>query len=325
MKKFFKICLITVAIMLGLGVALLTIGGCGGGFKAARNMLLNGKFGIGFFDTTKSWSSDWAWNEDWDTYDLDEAEIFDHSYDIMRDQNSYSQTFSKEEVSGLKLELGGSIVKVGVSADENYHVSAENIDSFQTYVNGRTLYVKGIRTEAFDTWSDKWTEDSKNMRVTILIPEGTILDSAKLSLGAGDFTVESLNAKDIEMELGAGRLRIDSLQADTLECQIGAGQIIIKDGKVSSDATFEVGAGEFVYTGSINGNLDAECSLGNMEIVIVGSTEKDHNYEMECVAGKLSVGEYSSAGVLQEHQVNNNANSNFKLTCNMGNLSVKFK
>ncbi len=321
MKRFLKICGITVAIMLTLGIALLTIGGCGGGLKAARNMLLNGKFSFGFFDRVRSWETEWVWNEDWGTYDLDETEIFDNSYDIVRNQNTYSQTFSKEAIEDLKLELGGCIVKVAVSPDADYHISAENIDSFQTYVKGEILYVKGIRTGSWDTWSD----DKYNMKVTILIPQGVILESAKCSLGAGDFTIEYLNAKDMEIELGAGRLRIDSLQADMLECNIGAGQIIIKDGKVSSDASLETGVGEVSYTGSIGGNLDADCSLGNMEIVIVGSTEKDHNYELECIAGKLRAGEYSISGVMADHQINNNADSDFRLTCNMGNLSVTFK
>lgn len=321
MKKFMKVCAITVAVIFCLGIVLLTAGGCGGGLKSIPGMIMRGEFNFGPDDFADwGWDKDWNWDGDWDwnqEYDLDMESMFDNEFEVIKDEDSYSQTFGFEEIHNLKLELGGCEVKVAVSPDENYHVSAEMINSFQTYVKGDTLYVKGVK-------NGNWTNNSV-MSVEILIPEGAVFENAELSLGAGDFAVSALKAKRVEAEVGAGRLEIEYLQTTEMECQLGAGQVIVKEGEILGNASFETGAGELIYNGIIFGDLKAECAMGNTEFHITGSAEEDHNYDLECMAGNLTAGSNSYAGLAVDKYIDNGAASEYDLSCAMGNLTVTFQ
>ena len=58
---------------------------------------------------------------------------------------------------------------------------------------------------------------------------------------------------------------------------------------MAREVDLEVGMGECVYYGTILKDLDAQCDLGNMEIMVTGSM-KDYNYEIECNAGSINLG-----------------------------------
>ncbi len=320
MKKFMKVCAVIVAVIFCLGIILLTAGGCGGGLKSIPGMIRRGEFNFGPEDWGFHWDEDFQWdtdlNQNWE-YDLDMESLFDNEFEIIKDEDSYSKSFLAEEIHNLKLELGGCEVKVAVSPDEDYHIAAEKINSFQTYVKGDTLYVKGVK-------NGNWINNAV-MSVEILIPEGAVFENAELSLGAGDFSVDVLKAQSIELEVGAGRLEIVQLQTTEMGCQLGAGQIIVKEGGIMGNASFETGAGELIYSGSISGDMTAECAMGNTEFYITGSTEEDHNYDLECMAGNLTAGSRSYAGLAVDSYIDNGAASEYDLSCAMGNLTVTFQ
>lgn len=319
MKRFMKICAITAAVILGLGVILVTIGGCGGGLKAARNMAWDGAFSYGPEDF-ENWFGNWAWKEDWETYDPDLNDAFDNAYEVIKNKGSYTADFKAEDIKNLELGLGGCKVEIVQSADEDYHISVQKVSAFQAYVKEDTLYVTGVKT-------GNWTgfNVDTGMYVEIQIPAGTIFEDVDISLGAGDFNIDTLQAEEMEMEIGAGRLQAESLKAQMFLCEAGAGQVIIKDAQLGGDTELSVGAGEMRITGSFPGNLQAECGLGNMEITVTGSKEGDHNYDMECAAGNLRAGSYTVAGLAAEQYIDNGAASNYSLSCAMGNLTVTFK
>lgn len=314
-----KVCAITVAIIFVVGLGLVTIGGCGGGLKDLANQAVNGELNFGpedVKDWVGDWGSDWTWNEEWETYDINMDNIFNSDYPIIKDGEA-SQTYSAENIRNLKLELGGCVVNVTTSPDENIYVNAERVTSFQTYTEGDTLYVRGLKN---GNWINNLT-----MSVELQLPSGITFDRVELSLGAGDFNLNALAARELTMEVGAGQLQIDALTVEDLECQLGAGRITMKSAVTTGNVNFEIGAGELVFHGSIPGNLTAECAMGNMELTITDSTEADHNFELECAAGNMTVGDSSYAGLVSEKDIDNGAASNYKLECAMGNLTVIFE
>lgn len=317
MKKFMKVCAIIAAIILGIGIVLLAVGGCGGGFRQLARQIRNGELSFGPEDWNIEWDEKWVWNEDWQTYDLDGQDMFDNSFDIIKDRDAWSQDFSTEGVQNLELALGGCKVTVEPSTDEEFHILANKITAFQAYVKNGTLYVRGLKT---GNWTSNFT-----MEVTIQIPDGTEFSDVTLSLGAGDFSIVTITAQNMDIEVGAGRLQIDEMKADTLSCQLGAGQVIINNAEVTGNTSLEVGVGELCFTGSLPGNLDAECAMGNMEITVAGSREQDHNLDLECAAGNLTAGSHTFAGLASEQYIDNGAASTYKLRCSMGNLSLTFR
>lgn len=309
MKKFMKVCAIMVAVVFGLGVLLVALGGFGGGFKLVSEQVWRGDLNI------ENWFP-------WDfksgvRYDISEdSTLFDSIHDVIRNVDSYAQDFSGDSVKNLNLDLGGCRVTIGTSPDGDYHVEAKTISSFQAYVSGETLHINAVKN---GTWN------TNTMVITIKIPAGVRLDNIAMSLGAGDFVFDRLCADEVALEIGAGRLQVDALEAENFNCELGAGQAIITNGVTTGDVTLEVGVGEIRFEGSIPGDLDATCSMGNMEITVIGSTEQDHNMQMDCAAGNLDVGSRSYAGLATEQSIDNGADSDYNLSCAMGNMTLTFK
>lgn len=323
MKKFMKTCAVIVAVMLALSIILLTAGGCGGGLRGLSRAFWRGFNCYGchlgeadeWFEKWGEKLEDWSWGDDWNTYDPDSDSLFNSFYDVIENKDKWSDSFSAENISNLQLELGGCEVTFGISPDAEYHVSAKSIKKMQAYVSGDTLYVRVTTTGQIN---------SLNTKVEILIPEGAVFDEVEASMGAGDFKIASLSADTIKMEIGAGRLQTEKVTARELKIELGAGQVVIKDAVVSGKFEAEIGAGELRFTGSVPGDMDVECAMGNADIHITGSSEKDHNYDLECSAGNMTVGSRSHTGVAFEDDINNGADSEYKLSCFMGNLKVTF-
>ena len=333
MKKFMKVCGITVLIMFLLGLILVTAGRLGGGRNTLENQILNNVFGFG--SDILDWGSDWLWNEEWETYDLNINSIFNTDYSIIKSGDT-SADYSGEDIHKLELSLGGCVMTLKESSDGDFHVSAERVQNFQTYTVGDTLYVNSVN-------SGRWSLSSLSTSVVIEIPAGVELESVqmalgggkftagpllikelKLELGGGDFTFESLSVGELDCELGAGRLTIEELYAEKIDCDMGAGQIVVENAETTGNLSFEMGMGDLDFTGSIPGNLDAECAMGQMRFHILGSKEEDHNYDLECAAGSLRVGGSSFAGLASEKKIDNGADSRYRLQCSMGNLEVTF-
>ncbi len=328
MKKFMKTCAIIMAIMLGLSLILMTIGGCGGGMQGIKYGFWNvfNCYGChaGDIDDWGEWLEDigdhfddWGWGEDWNTYSPDENSLFSDAYELIENRDKWSQSFSAENIRNLEIDLGGCEVTVGKSPDADFHVSARTIKKLQAYAAGNTLYVRVVT-------SGKINVDVLSTKVEILIPEGAVFGTVDAALGAGDFKMDALRADKIKIELGAGRLQIEEALAKEMEIQLGAGQIVIKDAAVSEKLEAELGAGELRFTGSVPGDMDVECGMGNADIHIKGSTEEEHNYDLECSAGNLTVGGRTHSGVVYEDTIHNGADSTYKLSCFMGNIKVTF-
>lgn len=316
MKHFRETCGKKMVIVLTLGLFMVTAGGCGKELQELAD--LPGRIADGEFSIDTEELGDMLWNEDWTTYDVSSMTVFNEEYPTIKDEDFYEDTLSADGITKLDLELGGCEVKLEASPDADFHVTVENISAFQAYAENSTLYVKGVRT---GTWTGGL---NTNMKVTLQVPEGVTYEQVELSLGAGDFQIQTLTATTVDAEVGAGRLQFTGLQAEYLDVELGAGQVKIEEAEVFVNADLEVGAGELVFAGRVPGDLKAECAMGNMEIRISGSTEADHNLAMDCVAGNLTVGSETYSGVA-EQKIDNNASSDYDLECAMGNLTLIFE
>ncbi len=298
-----------------LGLLLVTASGCGEGLKELAD--LPERIADGEFSIDSEELRDMLWNEEWTTYDVSSVTTFDEDYPTIKDEAFYEDTLSAQGITALDFELGGCEVKVETSPDADFHVTVENVSAFQAFTEENTLYVKGVQT---GTWTGGL---STNMKITVQLPKDSAYEQAQMSFGAGEFQMQTVSADSITVKVGAGKLQIADLKAEQLEVQLGAGQALLENADVVN-AELTAGAGELIFTGSIPGDLHAECAMGNMEIRIWGSAQADHNYEMDCVAGNLTLEEKTYSGVSEE-KVDNQASSDYDLECAMGNLTLIFE
>ncbi len=85
-----------------------------------------------------------------------------------------------------------------------------------------------------------------------------------------------------------------------------------------------VGMGNVNLYGTIEGDMDAECGMGSLAILLTGSQE-DHNYVVECSMGDTTIGDSSYGGLANEKTIANNSSSDFDIECSMGSVVIVFE
>lgn len=295
MKRLIKRCRRGLSIAFAAGVISITATGCSDEINAVRQQLEGG------------------------VYDIDTMSIFDENAPVIKEEESYVEAIDAGGIENLVMDAGGCVVKIENSQDTEYHLMAEHISALQVYTEESTLYVRGMQNGTFDGTLHT------NMEITLQIPQEVSFQTVSISLGAGDFETDMLKAEKVMISLGAGRLEVNGVQAQEMTLKLGAGQVVVKEAEITQSAVLECGAGEMIFEGNVSGNLEAECAMGNMEITITGSTEEEHNYELECAAGNLTAGSYQLSTGLGEKTIDNGAFSSYRLKCAMGNLTLIFQ
>lgn len=81
--------------------------------------------------------------------------------------------------------------------------------------------------------------------------------------------------------------------------------------------------GELWYAGSLAGDLDADCGMGNMDVRL-DAKEEDYNYKIDVGMGDISVGNNSFGGMAQSKDIDNGADADMDLECGMGSIKIHF-
>lgn len=300
MKKFTKIALSIAAFLFAFGLILVVVGGLSGGFRKTMQWVSNGELSFGNVN----------FGAFFHYHDVD----INEKYDVYSGSGSHEGIASLEEFENLNLMVGGGEVRVEYRDVESVNIDYDNVGDIQFYVENNTLVI----SQAQDLWNGFEGAD-----ITLTLPYETSFDTVRLSLGAGTAEMDGIEADKVEFEVGAGKVEIESMKVTTATLEIGAGQIVVNNGMIT-DLEVEVGMGSFEYEGSIVRDLNAECAMGEMTYDLEGSI-KDHNYDVECSMGNITVGNKSYSGIASEKKIDNNSNSDFNLECSMGNISVSFE
>ncbi len=339
MKRSTKIWLTVAGCLVAAGVVFLLIGAWTGGYYTVREWVENGDL---------SWNFGWG---EWGIY-TENRVAFDSDYPVMEGDIEKTGVPDAENVEKLSFDVGGSIVEIKISDDGKYYFSSENAPKFQCYVRGDTLFVKN--RGRMGTGSDRvitvWIPENESYREVIYDVGGGELsvealeseeidmtvgggeiraDSltgrrVRLDLGAGEIGIGSVTADQVSVDIGAGEVTISRMETGGLSVDIGAGQAALRESTVSGDADISVGAGKVDFSGTIAGDLDADCSMGAVNFELTGS-ESDHNYEVDCSMGSVTVGGESIDGMGASRSIDNGAKSDFELDCSMGEISVTFQ
>ena len=124
------------------------------------------------------------------------------------------------------------------------------------------------------------------------------------------------------MSVEAGKMAVKSLIAERSELSVGAGTLTIENGDIKN-AEISVGAGNISFYGNIRGNMEGECAVGNLQMRLLGS-EKDFNYELQCVAGNILLDGEKHSGINEGMMIDHAAKKNMELDCAVGNMKIEF-
>lgn len=322
MTKFFKWSAITAGILLVVGLVMVFVSTAIGGRRAVISVGENLK------------------NVEWDELEdvLESAEglefnIGDSGLNITLNgeeatelkvngitvsAGEQNQSFAAAEVKGLALSLGAGEFSICTkdTDDGMIDLTVTGVGDCKYAVEDGILVVDGFRNH-FGIGTGSISE------VILEIPAGMVFEEVKAEVGAGIMSIDRLQTKLLETAIGAGELNLEKIQADEFTTQIGAGQVVAKEMDIVN-AELDVSMGECVFEGLISGNLEAECDMGNLELELSGS-QSEHNFKIECAAGNIDMKDFSVAGFAAEKNIDNGADSEYEISCNMGNISVEFE
>lgn len=305
MNRVVKGFIIAACICIILGIAITVGAVAAGGLGVTKQMAENGElnYGLSWNDRMSTWH--WGWNSD-----DDDGDFFDDGAEIYKSDRS--ESFDADTIDNLDIKIGAARIEISSTSEDTIEVSTKGIKSVQIYSEDGRLCIKGLKSH-----------HTEGGTIYIAIPDNKKFDGALFSVGASDAVISALNCDNLDMEVGAGQLLIDKLTAENSNIQVGAGKMSIQNADCQN-VNIEVGMGDFNLAGSITGNLTGECGMGNFTMALTGK-ETDHNYDLECAAGNMRIGNNNYAGLASERVIDNGAASNFELDCSMGNFAVTFE
>lgn len=343
MKKFVKYTAITALVLVVVGTVLLSIGAIGGSVQGIKTIdvvmdkIKAGELNIGpeDFKQLEELLKDAGTSveevlEELDDMGVDIEEWLDDlgieaQYSVNADikfvdgfeifsGGSVDLTFEADEVDDLYVSLAGSNIEFVKSTDDKFHVKADHVGKFQAFVSNETFHIIGSKTGANITLAD----------IVVEIPANTYFENAQLDMGAGSIVMDYLGAGEAVVSVGAGDFAVDYLDASEFAVSVGAGEASVLDGTIGK-VKADVGAGSIDITAKVTGNVDADVAMGDITLFVKGSTQADHNYNVDCAMGEIVVGSNSWAGLAaSDVKINNEAESTYDLDCAMGSLIVKF-
>lgn len=360
MKKFTKGCLMTALVLFIVGFALCIVCGLLGGFRQLEE--LGSVKGIPFVwgrDADGDWRIGFFRSPGYDREDLEELEDIEDIESMEEVRKVVDQTMEKKrkELEGKKEQLSltaenlGSLeidveecnVVIWKSEDANAWILMDGNTNRLHYSieneHGRNeLSIENEVEHHLGHW-----RNGPNDTVYLWLPEGCVLEECEISmdagymdsiflkakkmkaeLGAGMVTTGGFEGEEISITVGAGELLADRIRAGTADFEIGAGHVSIEELAVSGKLDMEVSMGAAEVAGTIAGDLDVECGMGEIVMSLTGS-EDDHSYYVECGMGNVDVGSYSHGGVASHKSWNAGKSSYFNINCNMGNVTVTFE
>ena len=342
MKKFTKISLIVVGVLLAAGVVLTAVAnGLAGGSGALHEMVRNGDLNFGnwvvgehgVYYTYKD-IRNYGWNRDREEADLPDAPNAPDAPERAEAAGDGETTyrFALTDVRNLDMELDIAelTVREGSSSDEIVVTLTEGDDRcFSAKVDGGTMHID-YDFEDEDGWligwNWGWNFNTPDVRIAIEIPSGTYFERLKLETGAASvhFDTDSIRCGKLEVDAGVGDIVMTGLMVDErMEVEAGTGNVEIS-GDIYGDVKADCGVGNFELKGLVQGNITAECGMGNMELSLKGK-ETDYNYRISCGMGSVSVNGMEYNGVDWESNIaNEGAVGTIDVDCGMGSVSLRF-
>ena len=345
MKKFSKVCLIIVGVLLGIGILLCGISSLmGAGMGTIRQMANAGELNRGnwhinshgiYYSDNNDNDVDFDWDDDTDDIDVEvgdiDVEVGDVENSKKSDKTDGGAIVSKYAVSDIKkmdLDIGAVtlIIKTGEDAEHVVVTMKEGEDRYYDVgMDGNTLEIE-YKIE-HKTWLFDYDGNDELAELMIEIPAGMKLDKMDLDIGAADVAIDvtDMTCGKLVMDVGAANVVANGFNVtELLDATVGVGSLEIGGGTYEK-ANIECGVGNFEMSGTVNGDLTVDCGLGNAILKLNGN-EDDYNYKLSCGMGSLVVNDTQYTDIAGNHNVKNEgAIGTIDLDCGMGNLELEIK
>lgn len=238
-----------------------------------------------------------------------------YNYDEMTAIEGISDTISLDSSSNIELDLKYGEYEIKTWDNKNVAVEySEKIANMYYTIKENTLTIVAsnkINGIAID-------EDYG--KVTIWIPREKTFSNANIKIGAGELTIEEINATNLKLSVGAGEATVNHIVTENGTFDVGAGELDISSGFIRT-GNAKVGLGEMKYTGSIRGNFYVDCGMGE---VTLGVDEGiiEFNYELSVGLGEIQIGKETFSGLNQKTITEYSSDYTIDINCGMGEVKI---
>ncbi len=295
MKKSTMIMLYTGLGCLLVGTIVMLITGTMGGMKKAAE--LTGSSLVNYCGEGFSW--DWNWD--------------DGSYSFVNTSDSTTNVGKASEINKISVNIDAGEVEIEDTDAEDFSVAIESGFNIAYAVEDSTLVIKG-------------DHDSNHHagKVVIYIPSSASIEEAAFSIGGGTLDAGTLKAGKLNVQVGAGEADLSDITVGQCNLETGAGQINFSDAVIDGNLVAYVGMGEIEMNGTVTGDVDLKCGMGNIYLELSDREEDDFNYNVNCAAGNIEIGDSSYSGMGFKKNIQNNAEHSAVIDCGMGNITLDF-
>ena len=247
--------------------------------------------------------------------------------------NSFRFSDTVEGVTSIDLDVNFS--KIEIMTGNEFTVEVRNMakDGFVSYVENGIWHLEddydkenSINLFGFQipvNWNLGFNyADAPSILVTI--PDDFRAENFDLMVGAGELTMEELNAINCDIIVGAGSMKVQQLNAtNTATLEVGAGELVVSNLE-TLHADFNCGFGSMRVQGLVLGDLSADCGMGEIQMDLIGD-EDAYNYYINCGLGNVGINNDNFSFIASRTIRNENAIGSFDLNCGMGSIDVEIR
>jgi len=239
---------------------------------------------------------------------------------IIELKNEKENSTSNEEIINLANLENNDIETLEIKLAYT-SLSIKTGDSFKIDTNNDNItYKQNDKNLKIEDEESNWFLNRNNYELILYVPDNFEFDKVKITTGAGEISIDSLNVNTLDFELGAGKMKIDNLNvADECNIEGGAGELNILSGTIN-DLDLDMGVGETNITASLTGNNEINAGVGSLNIDLLDNKE---NYRIKVNKGigniRIDGKEFSDGEVLGD------GDNKIDIDGGIGNIKVNFK
>lgn len=238
------------------------------------------------------------------------------------DVETITADFDADKIRDLYIEAGLGALSIESWDGDTISVSYPK-NFISTKQDGEELRLK-TKEHWYFFWRNLfggWQEESYS--IVVKLPENMVFDEVDISAGAGTANIMYLETNNLYLETGAGELTAKELIVkEEVHIEAGVGETTIEKLQ-AGEADFSVGVGELNVSGKVNGDISADCGVGQMTLNLINA-ESDFNYNVSCGVGDVSINGKSYSGVGNSQDIDNNAAYDFDIDCGVGEIKIIF-
>ena len=225
-------------------------------------------------------------------------------------------------VQSVAIILRGSALDFGGHKENNTsYITSDYIDS----LDGDCLVIEVKATDVVINSGDKFEYKTNNDCVTVNNENGRItVKEEKIATGLDSSKLELTIPRDkvfstIELSGGAGNITVNGLNAENLEFKLGVGDVTVNDLVISDNAEIDCGVGDFTVNGGAFNDIELNIGVGNATLNASGTADEYTVYVSRAI-GDIAV----DGKKISSDKTIGNGSKSIEVNGGMGNLKILF-